>query len=96
MLLVVDAVRCGVGNVPLGVGRVGPAHPTSKIARATSAASRRSATHRGLDRADCRFIGFTRCSEVSAHAAVGHETPIALSLQRRLMLGRSPGRFVVA
>ena len=34
--------------------------------------------------------GFTRCSDVSAHAGVGHETPSALPLQRRLMLRRNP------
>jgi hypothetical protein len=34
--------------------------------------------------------GFTRCSDVSAHATVGHETPIVLLLQRRLMAGRNP------
>jgi hypothetical protein len=32
-----------------------------------------------------------------AHAAVGHETQIALPLQRRLMLERNPdSRFVLA
>jgi len=36
--------------------------------------------------------GFTGGSDVSAHTAVGHETPIALALQRRLMLETEPGQ----
>jgi hypothetical protein len=83
-----EGVRVGEGRL---VANMLAARP-----RATAATSK-SATNHGLDRADRRFIWLHRGSDVSANAAVGHETPIALSLQRRLMLERNPGsRFALA